>query len=172
MSTLTSSKCWRFSWNNFSHFRSIWLYVLRKIGKHSFTFLISEFKWDSEYFDEKYHWAVIIVIIDLMEKVVGSSFWITWLDPEQETFYYKHHWDLRTYMCIKIFRHWAIGSISKNPWAITFELLGNCPMASPLATPLLTDFYSIAECIFFAPMHNHCRRSSEKISRWKEINIF
>jgi hypothetical protein len=53
MSTLTLSKFWRFSWNNFSHFRSIWLYVLRKIDKHSFTFLISEFKWDSEYFDEK-----------------------------------------------------------------------------------------------------------------------
>jgi hypothetical protein len=39
-------------------------------------------------------------------------------------------------MCIKIFQHWAIGSISKNPWAITFESLGNCPMALPLATPL------------------------------------
>jgi hypothetical protein len=31
-------------------------------------------------------------------------------------------------MCVKIFRHWAISSISKHPWAITSELLGNCPM--------------------------------------------
>jgi hypothetical protein len=38
-------------------------------------------------------------------------------------------------MCIKIFRHWAISSISKNPWAITSKLLGDCPMP-PLATPL------------------------------------
>jgi hypothetical protein len=35
------------------------------------------------------------------------------------------------YMFIKIFRHWAISSISKNPWAITSELLGNCPMPPP-----------------------------------------
>ena len=39
-------------------------------------------------------------------------------------------------MYIKISQRWAISSISKIYWAITSELLGNCPMAPPLATPL------------------------------------
>jgi len=39
--------------NYFNYFRSIRFYVLRKIDKHSFTFFISEFKWNNESFDEK-----------------------------------------------------------------------------------------------------------------------
>ena len=33
--------------------------------------------------------------------------------------------------------YWAIVIVRKIYWAITFELLGNCPMATSLATPLI-----------------------------------
>jgi hypothetical protein len=55
---------------------------------------------------------------------------------QKVTLFYNNTMYLRKYTFIKIFRYWAISSISKNPWAITSELLGNCPMAPPLATPL------------------------------------
>jgi len=58
-------------------------------------------------------------------------------------------------MCIKIFRHWAIGSISKNPWAITFESFGNCPMALPLTTPLaLTNERELGLKLLKRPTHS------------------
>jgi hypothetical protein len=47
-----------------------------------------------------------------------------------------HYESLRRYMFIELFRYWANISFEKYPWAITFEVMGNCAMALPLATPL------------------------------------
>jgi hypothetical protein len=73
---------------------------------------------------------------------------------------------LRKYMFIKIFRHWAISSISKNPWAITSELLGNCPMAPPgYATGLnnkqSSSFY---KCLKYLIKQPSCCEYKRKLS--------
>jgi hypothetical protein len=38
---------------------------------------------------------------------------------------------------IRIFSQWAIAIISKNQWPINFGLVGDCPIAHPLDTPLI-----------------------------------
>jgi hypothetical protein len=72
----------------------------------------------------------------LSNDLFGSIDQITTRDNVLELQYES----LRRYMFIELFRHWANVPFEKYPWAITFEVMDNCPMALPLATPLITTF--------------------------------
>ncbi len=121
-----------FSLNYYSRFHSIWFYVLREVDKYAFMSFIRELWAAWQVFwrknTGKLPWSWIIAAA-LLEKIVNWSFSITWWN----------HYNRRSIKIISlepsnthIWRFFSIGqflSFPKNHWAITFKLLGNCPMA-------------------------------------------
>ena len=117
MSPLTSPKCLTWTIAPIS-VRYGFMYFERSLSIHPCSFK-NAFKCSNECFDQNIVLMCRHCDHHSMKKVVGWSFWITWLD----------------YIKIQYIRISPLKSPNMHVHR-AFSALGNCPMAPPLATPL------------------------------------